>query len=80
MYNPLLDNPSQLKDAELEAKINELGRKYSIACRLGMNQVIPQLLISIEMYRNELSQRSQESLKKATGKANGNLDDLINIE
>jgi hypothetical protein len=80
MYNPLLDNPSQLKDAELEAKINELGRKYSIACRLGMNQVIPQLLISIEMYRNELSQRSQESLKKVTGKANGNLDDLINIE
>ena len=80
MYNPLLEDPSHLKDSELEEKINELGRKYTIACRLGMGQVIDQLLISIEMYRNELTRRNQESLKKAAGKTKGNLDDLINIE
>ena len=79
MYNPLLEDPSHLKDNELEEKINELGRKYAIACKLGMNQVIDQLIISIEMYRNELTKRNQESLKKASGKTKGNLDDLINV-
>jgi len=79
MYNPLAEDPSHLKDSELEEKINELGRKYAIACRLGMGQVIEQLIISIEMYRTELTKRNQESLKKASGKTKGNLDDLINV-
>ena len=79
MFNPLAEDPSHLKDAELEAKINELGRKYNMACKLGMNQVIPQLIISLEMYRAELTKRSNESLKKAAGRTKGNLDDLINV-
>ena len=45
MYNPLLPDPSTLKDAELDQRINELSRKYHIAARTGMNQVIPQILI-----------------------------------
>jgi len=79
MFNPLAEDPSLLKDTELEEKINELGRKYSMACRLGMNQVIPQLIVSLEMYRDEMSKRSRASLKQAAGRTNGNLDDLINI-
>jgi hypothetical protein len=80
MYNPLLGDPSHLKDSELEAKINELSRKYSIACRTGMNDVVDQLIIAIEMYRNEMVKRNQDALKKSIGKANGDLDGLINIE
>lgn len=80
MYNPLLEDPSKLKDAELEAKILDLGQKYSIAARTGMNQVIPQILTSLEMYKMEQSKRSQNALQTTARKTNGNLDDLINVD
>lgn len=80
LFNPLLGNPADLKDADLEAKINELTRKYTIAARTGMNQVLPQLAIALNMYRDELTKRGQESLKTTARKNNGNLDDLINVE
>jgi hypothetical protein len=80
MYNPLLEDPSKLKDNELEAKILDLGQKYSIAARTGMNQVIPQILTSLEMYKMEQSKRSQAALKTTARKTNGSLDDLINVD
>jgi hypothetical protein len=80
LFNPLLGSPADLKDADLEAKINELTRKYTIAARTGMNQVLPQLALALEIYREELTKRGQESLKTTARKANGNLDDLINVE
>ena len=80
MFNPLLGNPADLKDADLEARINELTRKYTIAARTGMNQVLPQLAIALNLYREELTKRGQESLKTTARKANGNLDDLINVD
>ena len=75
-----MGNPADLKDAELEEKINELTRKYGIAARTGMNGVMPQLALAIEMYRTELTKRGQEQLKSTARKTNGNLDDLINVE
>ena len=80
MYNPLLEDPSKLKDAELEAKILDLGQKYSIAARTGMNQVIPQIITTLEMYKTEQSKRSQTALQTTARKTNGNLDDLINVD
>lgn len=81
MYNPLLGNPAALKDAELEERVLELTRKYTIAARTGMNQVIPQILVALDTYRSEMTRRSAEALQNATKKGNnGNLDDLINIE
>lgn len=80
MFNPLLGDPAGLKDAELEAKINEITRKYTIAARTGMNGVMPQLAMALEMYKNEMSKRSYEALRTTARKANGNLDDLINVE
>ena len=80
MYNPLMEDPSKLKDADLEAKILDLSQKYSIAARTGMNQVIPQILTTLEMYKMEQSKRSQTSLQTTARKTNGNLDDLINVD
>lgn len=81
MYNPLLGNPATLKDAELEEKVLELTKKYTIAARTGMNQVIPQILVALNTYREEMSRRSAEALQNTAKKnKNGNLDDLINIE
>jgi hypothetical protein len=79
MFNPLLPDPATLKDAELEARVLELGRKYTIASRTGMNQVIPQILVALDLYRTELTKRSYESLQNTARKTNGNLDDLINV-
>lgn len=80
MFNPLLGNPADLKDAELEARIIELTKKYQIAARTGMNQIIPQIAIALNTYREELTKRSTAALQSAGKKNNGNLDSLINIE
>lgn len=80
MFNPLLPDVSSLKDSELEAKILDLSRKYSIASRTGMNAVIPQILTSLEHYKTELNKRHQKTLQDLTKRSNGNLDDLINVE
>lgn len=80
MFNPLLKSPAELKDAELEEKVLELSRKYSIAARTGMNQIMPQILVALHTYKEELMMRNAASLQKTAKKNNGNLDDLINIE
>jgi hypothetical protein len=80
MFNPLFGNPADLKDSELEDKINELSRKYAIAARTGMNQVIPQIILALNMYKDEMSKRSREALQNTAKRSNGNLDDLINID
>ena len=79
MYNPLLGNPADLKDADLEGKINELSRKYSIAARTGMNDVLPQIAVCLEAYRSELSKRQMDSLKKAAKNSNKDIDGLIKV-
>lgn len=79
MYHPLLQNLAEIKDGELEEKINELGRKYSIAARTGMNDVLPQLSSIIEAYRTELQRRQQESLKAIQKNQNKDLGDLIKV-
>jgi hypothetical protein len=79
MFNPLSEDPSVYKDAELEAKIADLGKKYTIAARTGMNQVIPQILIAMDLYKTELSKRNYEALQNTAKRTSGNLDDLINV-
>ena len=79
LYNPLLPDLSTLKDGELDDRINELSKKYHIAARTGMTQVIPQILMALEMYKIEMSKRSQQSLQNTAKRTNGNLDDLIKV-
>ena len=80
MFNPLLANPADLKDAELEQRILDLSRKYGIAARTGMNQVLPQIIVVLNTYREEMAKRNRIALQGATKKNNGNLDDLINVD
>ena len=79
MYHPLLQNLSEIKDGELEEKINELGRKYGIAARTGMNDVLPQLSAVIDAYRTELQRRQQEALKAIQKNQNKDLGNLIKV-
>jgi hypothetical protein len=81
MFNPLIENPSKLKDQDLENKILDLSRKYGIAMRLGQGGVAQQIVITLDAYRMEQQARQMEAMKilQEKQKKQG-LDDLINVE
>jgi hypothetical protein len=79
MYNPLMANPAEFKDAELDNKINELSRKYHIAARSGQGMACQQIIVILESLKYEQQRRRSESLKTSNNGKDSNLDDLINI-
>jgi hypothetical protein len=79
MFNPLLPDLSSLKNEDIDNKINELMRKYSIAARSGQGAVCQQLIIIIETYKTEQQQRHIKSSQKLLDQGK-NLDDFINID
>jgi len=79
MYNPLIKDLSKLKDDDIELKIAELFKKYTIAAKMGQGLVCEQLNIAISHYRNEQANRHIENHKKLQEK-NKDFDDLINID
>jgi hypothetical protein len=79
MFNPLLEDLTQIKDSELENKMSDLNKKYNIALRMGNGQVSQQIAIVIEAIRDEVLRRQHEASKKLLAKQNKDLDGLINI-
>jgi hypothetical protein len=79
MYHPLLDDPKNVKDQDLENKILDLGRKYHIAARSGQGGVCQQIIVILEMYKDEQRRRQIESANTLIKKQNKDLDDLINV-
>jgi len=80
MYHPLLNDPSKLKDQDLENKILDLSRKYGIAARMGSGGVANQIIVALDMYRSEQSRRQMEQSRNTMTKQNKGLDDLINVD
>lgn len=79
MYNPLLENLSDLKIEELENKINDLSKKYFIAARHSGGGIAMQIAMTLEAYRNELSARYRQTTIIPTKSGETGLDDLIKI-
>jgi hypothetical protein len=79
MFHPLLEDVSKLKDQDLDAKIIELGQKYSIAARLGQSGVANQIIMILDSLRSEQHRRQLELSKSVMNKQNKGLDDLINV-
>lgn len=79
MFNPLVQDLSRLKEDDLELKITELLKKYTIAARMGQSGVCEQISVLLQHYKNEMSRRHLESQKKLQEK-NKDLDDYINID
>jgi hypothetical protein len=79
MFNPLLDDPSKLKDSELELKILDLSKKYHLAMRFGQGGVCQQILIILDSLKFEQQKRGAELLKKSATSQNKDLDSLINV-
>lgn len=81
MFNPLLEDPSKLKDQDLENKILDLSNKYHLALRLGNGGLAQQVILNLDAYRMEQQQRQINAMKdmQAKQKKQG-LDDLINVD
>jgi hypothetical protein len=78
MFHPLQENLSHLKDPELDQKVQEVTRKYFMAQRMGNHQVLTQLQIFVNIYREEQHRRL---ISKTQGnKLDDDLDQLINVD
>ena len=75
MFNPLVDNLSELKDQEIEEKILELSKKYFQAQRLGKIEMLTQIETFIIMYKGE----RQKRLIAKKSDLDNDLDQLINV-
>lgn len=77
MFHPLEENLSDIKDSEIDQKVQELTKKYYQACRLGKPELLTQISTFLTIYKSEQSKRYYEKTK--TG-LDGDLDQLINVE
>jgi hypothetical protein len=79
MFHPLLEDLTQIKDADLENRMSDLNKKYNIALRSGNGALAQQVAMIIEALRDEGTRRQAEATKKLLQKQNKDLDDLINV-
>lgn len=79
MFHPLLEDPTKLKDLDLEAKILDLSKKYHIAARLGQGGVCEQIVLALDMYKSEQQARQARTMQDSIKKQNKDLDGLINV-
>jgi hypothetical protein len=75
--HPFRQDLSQLKDNELDQKLQEITKKYFIAQRLGNYQLLTQLEVFVNIYKEEQSRRYRDKFKKDI---DGDLDQLINVD
>ena len=74
--HPLVNDLSGLKDAELEAKINDLTRKYFMSYNTGVQA---QMVAVLDSYKEELDKRRRAEYDKMMNNRDKGLDKLINI-
>jgi hypothetical protein len=79
MFNPLVENISDIKTVELEAKISELTKKYFIAANGGNHDLAQQVLMLLEQYKYELRTRNLSQTTLPTRLGDTDIDDLIKI-
>ena len=76
MFNPLVTNLSDLTDPQIEEKITDLSQKYWQTKNLELQN---QIAVILHMYKEELSMRRAEAMKKLRQDDENGLDSLINI-
>ena len=76
MIHPLSGDFSELKDAEIESRLQELSKKYWMA---GNPTVKHQISTFISLYKEELSFRRQKQLEQQYQSRDKGLDKLIKI-
>jgi hypothetical protein len=79
MEHPLIGNIDELTIDELSDKVNELGKKLNIAYSTGNGQLINQLQMALETFRNKYQEKLNDSYKKQNP-GNIDFDSKIKIE
>jgi len=75
--HPLIGDLSSMKDAELEAKISELSKKYFST---GSMELRAQLAMVLDSFREEMSKRQAAAYNKMMQTRNKDLDKLIKVD
>jgi len=63
MEHPLIGSLAELKEEDLQTKISELNAKLLQAYRMGNPQLISQLTMALETYRNHYQERQRQNTK-----------------
>jgi hypothetical protein len=75
--HPLAEDFSKLKDAEIETKIQTLSQRYFMSA--NNTAVQQQIIMLLEMYKEELSGRRQKLWNEQYQKRDTDLDSLIKV-
>jgi hypothetical protein len=76
MIHPLVEDFSQLKDLEIETKLQDLSKKYWQTSNPSVKQ---QISIFIDLYKTELSFRRAKLVEQQYQKRDKDLDNLIKV-
>jgi hypothetical protein len=76
MFNPLVDDFSELTDVQIDEKIIELGRKYWMTRN---PDVQAQIYTILEMYKQESRVRQARAYQQSQQNGDSDLDNLINV-
>jgi hypothetical protein len=74
--HPLAEDFSQLKDAEIETRIQDLNSKYWQTTNSAVQR---QISLFLDMYRAEMQDRRAKQWNQMYQKRNKDLDNLINV-
>ena len=77
--HPLTPDLTGLSMEDLMAKYNDLTKKYSQAHRTGSWQVMGQMQMIMEDYKNEIDRRQKKILDDVNNK-NNNFKNIIDIK
>lgn len=79
MNHPLTGNLRDLSDSDLQKKITELGKRLVFAHQTGNAQMIQQLEMLMQDYRDVSQERDRERMKKMQDNNGKDWDDLIDV-
>lgn len=74
--HPLVSSLTQLKETELENKLQELSKRYLQVSNPAVQQ---QIIMLMDDYKQELSARRQKMWQEQYQKRDTDLDSLINV-
>ena len=76
MIHPLAEDFTQLKDSEVEMKLQELSKKYWQTQKPMVKQ---QIAVFVDIYKTELSMRRAKMVEQQHQKRDKDLDKLIKV-
>ena len=79
MNHPLTGNLQDLSDSDLQKKLTELGKRLVFAHQTGNAQMIQQLEMLMQDYRDVSQERDRERMKKMQDNNGKDWDDLIDV-